>query len=271
MIRAIYAVVVLDLKRAWLDRIRLAVGLLQPLLYLFVLGSGLGSSSNLAGNYRPYIFPGVLGLSLLFAAVFSAITIVFDRQVGFFKAVLVAPLPRPAIAFGKIAAGAIQSFTQGLIILPFAPLAGVPLSLHAFVGLVGAMLLAAMTFSAMGVAVAARFTSTTVFPVVSNAVLLPMFFLSGALYPLRTTPHWMQIAAHFDPVAYAVDLMRGEVLSTPGSMVTSAHVPQFFFPPLLSIAVLVGVIAVLAGSAVKTFNRGEDDSSLGAARFNWRR
>jgi ABC-2 type transport system permease protein len=271
MIRAIYAVVVLDLKRAWLDRIRLAVGLLQPLLYLFVLGSGLGSNSTMAAYYRPYIFPGVLGLSLLFSAVFSAITIVFDRQVGFFKAVLVAPLPRPAIALGKITAGAIQSFVQGVIILPFAPLAHVSLSFPTFCGLIGAMMLAAMTFSAMGVSVAARFTSTTVFPVVSNALLLPMFFLSGALYPLGGTGRWMQIAAHFDPVAYAVDLMRGAVLSTPGSPLAASHLKPFFFPVALSVSCLVGVIAVLAWSAVRTFNRGEDDSSLGAARFNWRR
>ncbi len=271
MIRGIYAVVVLDLKRAWLDRVRLAVGLAQPLLYLFVLGSGLGASSKMAGSYRPYIFPGVLGLSLLFSATFAAISIVFDRQVGFFKAVLVAPLSRTAIALGKIASGAIQAFIQGLIVLPFAPLAGVPLDLHAFAALIGAMLLAAFTFSAMGVAVAARFTSTTVFPVVSNAVLLPMFFLSGALYPLQGTPRWMQAAAHFDPVAYAVDLMRGAVLSTPGSLAASGRAELFFFPVWLSLAVLAAVVSALVWSAVRTFNRGEDDSSLGATRINWRR
>jgi ABC-2 type transport system permease protein len=202
----------------------------------------------MAGSYRPYIFPGVLGLSLLFSATFAAISIVFDRQVGFFKAVLVAPLSRTAIALGKIASGAIQAFIQGFIVLPFAPLAGVPLDLHSFAALLGAMLLAAFTFSAMGVAVAARFTSTTVFPVVSNAVLLPMFFLSGALYPLR-----------------------GAVLSTPGSLAASGRAELFFFPVWLSLAVLAAVVSALVWSAVRTFNRGEDDSSLGATRINWRR
>src|ERR1044071_135201 len=128
MIRGIYAVVVLDLKRFWLDRARLLSGLAQPLLYLFVLGAGLGASSRLGGgDYQRYIFPGVLGLSLLFTATFSAITIVFDRQIGFFKAVLVAPVPRTAIAIGKIVAGALQALAQAIIVLPFAPLAGVPL------------------------------------------------------------------------------------------------------------------------------------------------
>ena len=139
--------------------------------------------------------------------------------------------------------------------LPFAPRAGVPLTLGSLALLLGAMMLAATTFSAMGVAVASRFTSATVFPVVSNAVLLPLFFLSGARYPLKSAPHWMQVATHFDPVAYAVDLMRGAVLG------------EYFFPPLLSVAALAVFIALLAWAAVRVFNRGEDDSSLGAAKF----
>ncbi len=266
MLRGIYAIVVLDMKRFWLDRARLVAGLAQPLLYLFVLGAGIGSSmggSMGGGAYKPFIFPGVLGLSQLFTATFAAITIVFDRQIGFFKAVLVSPVPRPAIALGKIAAGALQAYLQGLVVLPFAWLAGVPFSFVSTVALLGAMALASVTFSALGVAVAARFTSTTVFPIVSNAVLLPMFFLSGALYPLKspTTPHWMQVAAHLDPVAYAVDLMRGALLG-----------PNYlFFSPWLSLPVLAGMITLLTWLAVRVFNRGEDDSSLGATNFNWRR
>jgi ABC-2 type transport system permease protein len=199
----------------------------------------------------------VLGLSMLFTATFAAISIVFDRQIGFFKAVLVAPVPRPAIAAGKIVSGALQAFAQGVIVLPFAPLAGVPLGFVETIVLIAAMLLAALVFSAIGVAIASRFTSTTVFPIVSNAVLLPMFFLSGALYPLKMAPHWMQIAAHFDPVAYGVDLMRGAVTG------------EFFFRVDLSLGAQAFVIAVAMWAAAKVFSRGEDDSVLGA--FSWRR
>ena len=260
MINAIFAIVVLDLKRFWVDRARLIAGLIQPLLYLFVLGAGIGASSKMGGgDYRRFIFPGTVGLSLLFSATFAAITIVFDRQIGFFKAVLVAPVPRPAIAMGKIIAGAIQSFAQGLILLPFAPLAGVPLDLLQVLEMMAAMALASLTFSTIGVAFACRFTSTTVFPIVSNAVLLPMFFLSGSLYPLKLAPGWMQVAAHFDPVAYAVDLMRGAVLGS------------FFFPIPLSFGALGLTMGLLIWAAVRVFNRGEDDSGLGATRFNWRR
>ena len=260
MRRGIIAIVILDLKRAWLDRARLVAGLIQPLLYLFVLGAGIGASSRMGGgDYRRFIFPGTMGLSLLFAATFSAITIVFDRQIGFFKAVLVAPVPRPAIAVGKVVAGALQALVQGLVLLPFAPLAGAPLDALQVVEMIGAMALASVTFSAIGVGIACRFNSTTVFPVISNAVLLPMFFLSGGLYPLSSAPAWMQVAAHADPVAYAVDLMRGAVLG------------RFFFPVPLSIGALLATITLLLWAAVRVFNRGEDDSSLGATRFNWRR
>src|SRR5471032_2000494 len=121
MIRGIFAIVILDLKRFWLDRARLVTGLIQPLLYLFVLGAGIGASAKMGGgDYRRFIFPGTMGLSMLFTATFSAITIVFDRQIGFFKAVLVAPVPRPAIAIGKVTAGALQALAQGVVVLPFA-------------------------------------------------------------------------------------------------------------------------------------------------------
>ena len=106
---------------------------------------------------------------------------------------------------------------------------------------------------------AARFTSTTVFPIVSNAVLLPMFFISGALYPLARAPHWLQVIAHFDPVAYAVDLMRGALIGV------------FFFPPWLSLSALAVSLTALAAAAIRVFSRGEDDSGLGATKFAWRR
>lgn len=245
--RGLLAVIILDLKRLWVDRIRLVSSLIQPLLYLFVLGSGLGASSTLGSNhYLPFIFPGVVSLSLLFTSVFAAILIVFDRQMGFLKAVLVAPVPRPAIAIGKVLAGAIQALVPGTIMLLFMPFIGLRPSLLEFLAFVGAMALAAITFSALGVAVAARFKSMTVFPIISNAMLLPMFFLSGALYPLSIAPRWLQIAAHADPVAYAVDLMRGALLGST------------FFPVWLSFLVLGCFIAVMTWLATRIFTTGED-------------
>jgi ABC-2 type transport system permease protein len=245
--KGLLAVIILDLKRLWVDRVRLISSLIQPLLYLFVLGSGLGASSRLgSGNYLPYIFPGVVALSLLFTSFFAAILIVFDRQMGFLKAVLVAPVPRMAIAVGKILSGAIQALVPGTLIMIFIPFIGLKPDLLSFLEFVAAAAFAALTFSAMGVAVAARFKSMTVFPIVSNALLLPMFFLSGALYPLSAAPYWLQIAAHADPVAYGVDLMRGPLVGT------------YFFPVWLSITVLAVFIAVATWFATRIFTTGED-------------
>jgi ABC-2 type transport system permease protein len=241
-----FAILALDLRRVWLDRVRLATSLAQPLLYLFVLGSGIGGSSRLGGaEYLRFIFPGVVALSLLFTASFSAIVIVFDRQIGFLKAILIAPVSRLAIALGKVSSGALQALLQACVLLLFAPLAGVPLEPLRVLEFVLAMSLAAFTFSALGVAVASRFRSVTVFPIVSNAVLLPMFFLSGAMYPLENAPHWLRILARLDPVAYAVDLMRGALYGT------------WSMPAALSFSVLVAFATVLTLIAV--FQQGEDE------------
>jgi len=242
----LWAVLLRDIKRYLADRLRVATNLVQPLLYLFVLGSGIGASTRLAGGYLPYIFPGVIAMSLLFTATFSGIGIVFDREYGFLKAVLVAPVSRREIALAKVLSGALQGLMQGLLLLCFAPLAGLrpgPLQLG---GLLLGMVLAALVFSALGVAIATRFKSAEVFPVIMNAVLLPMFFLSGALYPLDRAPRWLSLLAYLDPVAYGVDLMRGQLLG--------AH----HFPPFLSLGVLAAALALLTWLSVRAFEQGEE-------------
>ena len=241
------AVVLRDLMRLWRQKVRLVSGVLQPLLYLFLLGSGLGGATLLGGDrYREYIFPGVVALSLLFTATFAAISIVFDREQGFLKAVLVAPVSRRAVAIGKVASGALQAVAQGLLLLIVAPAVGVHFGVGALLLFLLFMLLAGLVFSALGVAAAARFTSTEVFPVVLNAVLLPLFFVSGALFPLTSAPTWLQDVAYVDPVAYGVDLLRGAALGS------------YHFPVLLSLGVLAFSGLVLTWSSVQVFQRGED-------------
>lgn len=247
IMQGFWAVILRDLKRIWAEPFRLISGLAQPLLYLFLLGSGIGAATQLGGGqYLKYIFPGVVALSLLFTANFAAISIVFDRETGFLKAVLVAPVSRPSVAVGKVCSGAIQALVQGVLLLIFAPMIGIyfgPLQLLLFVIF---MILSGMVFSAMGVAVATNFSSTEVFPVVLNAVLLPMFFLSGALYPLNTAPGWLQTLSYMDPVAYGVDLMRGSILG------------NFYYPEWLSLVVLCFVGFILIWTAVKVFEKGEE-------------
>ncbi|HYW34691.1 MAG TPA: ABC transporter permease [Balneolaceae bacterium] len=242
-----WSVILRDMKRIWVQPMRIVSNLVQPLLYLFLLGSGLGAATQLGGGqYLKYIFPGVVGLTLLFTANFAAISIVFDRETGFLKAVLVAPVSRQSIAIGKVCSGALQAMVQGILLLIFSPVVGIYFGFGQILLFILFMFMSGMVFSAMGVAVATNFSSTEVFPVVLNAVLLPMFFLSGALFPLKTAPGWLQILSHIDPVAYGVDLMRGAILN------------KFYYPVWLSLVVMIGMGAILIWIAVIVFEKGEE-------------
>ncbi|WP_233871227.1 ABC transporter permease [Paraburkholderia adhaesiva] len=240
----VLAIVWFDLKRFWASPLRIAFGLTQPLLYLFVLGAALrsGTYAEVSG-YQAYIFPGVVGLSLMFTAISAAVGIVHDRQTGLLNALLVSPVRRSEIAAGKIGAGAVVAWVQSMLLLPFSPTVGIGVTFPHLVLLVMAMALASLAFSALGLALALPFQSVIVFPVVSNTLLLPMFFLSGALYPLDLAPDWIRLAAVFDPAAYAVDLMRG-VLTT-----------QFVVPPARSVATLAACLIAAGWLVVRRISR----------------
>ena len=240
-------VFVLDMKRLWLNRMRVAASLVQPLMYLFILGSGIGASSHLGGSgYKRYIFPGVIVMSLLFNGSSAAIAIVVDRQLGFLKAILAAPIPRLAIVTGKIASGAVQSSVPAVLLLLLAPLIDVHLDLATVGALLPTMAFVAIVFSAMGVGGAARLRSITLSPVFSNVVLLPLFFMSGTIYQLDRAPVWLARLAYVNPAAYAVDLLR------------AALQMQTLFPCWLSISVLFAYLTLFTVLASMIFNSEAD-------------
>jgi ABC-2 type transport system permease protein len=240
----VLAIVRFDLKRFWASPLRILFGLTQPLLYLFVLGAALRSGTyEEVSGYQAYIFPGVLGLSLMFTAISAAVGIVHDRQTGLLDALLVSPVGRFEIAAGKIGAGAVVAWVQSLLLLPFSPTIGIGLTAQNLVLLVAAMAFAALVFSALGLALALPFRSVIVFPVVSNTLLLPMFFLSGGLYPLDLAPDWIRFAAAYDPAAYGVDLMRGALTT------------RFTIDPLRSTATLAACLVVAGWLVVCQISR----------------
>jgi ABC-2 type transport system permease protein len=203
-LRAIIIIWRRDLIRYWRDRMRVLGSLAQPILFLFVFGSGLssalrGSSGGLGGagsslQYVQFIFPGIIGMSVLFTSIFGAMSIVWDREFGFLKEVLVAPIHRSAVAIGKTLGGASQAMIQGLVILVLAPLVGVKFTVIGVVELVPAIFLFAFALSALGVAVAARMRTMQGFQVVMNFLMMPMFFLAGALFPLTgNLPAWLLV------------------------------------------------------------------------------
>jgi ABC-2 type transport system permease protein len=211
-IRGAYTIWYRDVVRFKRDRVRMFSSLGMPVVYLFVFGSGLSPAMAEMGggriDFKQFMFPGVLTMTVLFTSVFSAVSIVWDREFGFLKEVMVAPVSRVAVALGKVAGGSTVSLFQGLIVLLLAPVLGVDLSISQIITLIGLMILLAVMMTALGILIAARQTSMEGFHMMMNFVLLPMFFLSGAFFPLRGIPIWMELLSKLDPVTYGVDPLR---------------------------------------------------------------
>ena len=214
-LRAVSIVWRRELIRFRTDRLRAITSLVQPVLFLFVLGTGL---SRLAArglpvgvDFRTFIYPGVLAMSVLFTAIFSAASIVWDREFGFLREMLVAPVRRWAIVIGKCLGGATVATFQGLIFLALAGVAHVPYDPVLLLTLVGELLLLSFTLTAFGVMMAARIKQIQAFMALTQLFVLPLFFLSGALYPLNGLPAWLTVLTRVDPLTYIVDPMRHAV------------------------------------------------------------
>ena len=211
-LKAIYTIWYRDVIRFSRNRARILASLGQPLLFLFVFGAGLSPAMGaMAGGnlkFEQFMFPGILAMAVLFTAIFAAVSIVWDREFGFLKEVMVAPVSRVAVALGKLAGGSTVAMFQGSLVLLFAPLLGIKLTLDQALILIGLMLLLALVMSALGILVAARQRSMEGFQVIMNFIMLPMFFLSGAFFPLNGVPIWMEVLARVNPVTYGVDPLR---------------------------------------------------------------
>ena len=220
-VRAVYIVWWRDVIRYGRDRVRLAASLAQPLLYLLIFGSGLSASlgAGFAGasgmSYTQFMYPGIISMAVLFTSIFAAMGIVWDREFGFLKELLVAPIERSAIAVGKALGGATQAVFQGAILLLLAPFVGVTLDLVSGLSLLAFMAALAFGLSSMGVAIAARMRSMQGFQMVMNFLMMPMFFLSGALFPLVGLPLWMTVLTRLDPASYGIDPIRRTLLGAP--------------------------------------------------------
>jgi ABC-2 type transport system permease protein len=193
------------------DRMRIVTALIQPLLFLFVLGAGLQQLSR-AGTHgvdlKTFIYPGILCISVMFTAMFSAASIVWDREFGFLREMLVAPVRRSSIVIGKCLGGATVASFQGVIILALAGLVGVPYDPLLILGVLALQLLLAFSITAFGVMVAARIKQMQSFMGVMQMIVMPMFFISGALFPIAALPGWLAFLNRLDPLTYAVDPMR---------------------------------------------------------------
>jgi ABC-2 type transport system permease protein len=209
--RAVKIVWQRELIRFSQDRLRMATSLVQPFLFLFVLGTGLSSvaSTGIEGiNFRTFVYPGVLCMAVMFTAMFSAASLVWDREFGFLREMMVAPVRRSSLVIGKCLGGATVATSQGVILIALAGLVDVPYSASLILGVFALQLLLAFSLTAFGVMAAARMSQIQSFMALMQMVILPMFFIAGALFPVSGLPRWLEILNRLDPLTYAVDPMR---------------------------------------------------------------
>ncbi len=208
---AVYVMWLREVKRFLRTRSRIVGALGQPLLFLVVLGYGLGPVFQKAGqgNYVEFIAPGVIAMSIIFTSIFNGMQVIWDRQFGFLKETMVAPVPRLAIMFGRTLGGATVASLQGMLVLLISILAGFrPVSLAGVFPAILIMLLVAVLFSALGMMVASKLKDMQGFQLIMNFLVMPLFFLSGALYPLNNIPPALLWVVRCDPLAYGVDALR---------------------------------------------------------------
>ena len=249
------------------DRMRIVTSLIQPLLFLFVLGSGLqqlSSASTHGVDLKTFIYPGVLCISVMFTAMFSAASIVWDREFGFLREMMVAPVRRSSIVIGKALGGATVASFQGLILVCLAGAVHVPYDPTLIIGILAIQALLAFSITAFGLMVAVRIKTMQAFMGVMQLIIMPMFFISGALFPLAALPAWLAALNKIDPLTYAVDPMRKLVFShldissearhalSPGLTWGGWHVPA-----LLEIAMVALLGITLLAIAIWEFTTTE--------------
>jgi ABC-2 type transport system permease protein len=239
-LKVIYTIWLREAKLAARERARIIATVAQPLIYLGILGRGITSGMRLtnAGNidYLKFMYPGVIGMSVLFTSIFAAISIIWDREFGFLKEVLVAPVPRWAVAVGKSFGGATIALVQVAILIFVAPFVGIALSPAIVVQMLFLGFLMSVAITSLGVIVATRMESMQGFQMVMNFLVMPLYFLSGAMFPMASAPGWMKALMTVDPLTYGVDAIRNVMFSETTIVVGGVS------RPLLAVAREAGLI-----------------------------
>ena len=237
--RTIYILWLRQVKKYFRSRSRIVGSLAQPLLYLLAFGYGFGAIFAKAGqgNYIQFLAPGIVAMSILFTAIFSGIEIIWDRQFGFLKETLVAPVPRLSIMLGRTAGGATVATFQGLVVLILSMFVGFRFTNYWALPLaILFMFLIALLFTALGTAIASTLDDMQGFQLIMNFLVMPIFFLSGALYPLKGLPKVMDYITKVDPMTYGIDGLRAALGGVAQFSVTT---------DLFALAVITGILLVV--------------------------
>ncbi len=242
----LYALWYREFKVFLREKSRIVSSLFTPLLWIVVFGGGLGSSVSLGGtNYQVFIFPGILTMTILFSSIFFGLYIVWDKKIDFFKEVLVAPLSRLTIFAGKTLGGCTDALIQGTLMLAFGVILGISYSVQMVVQTIIFMLVLAAAVVSIGLIIGSFMESPEGFNLIVSFLVFPLFFLSGALFPIDNLPSWLRAFTTLNPVTYAVDGMRGVMLGM------STFPVMMDFGVLLGFAVVMIVIGSIAFSRMK--------------------
>ena len=269
--RGIWVVAFRELLRFVADRSRMISSFMFPLIFLVVFGAGFSRIvGRLEGdvNFIQFIYPGIIAMTVVMSSLFAGTSVVVDREYGFLKEVLVAPLSRVGIILGKALGGSLTALIQGTIMLAIAPLVGLSISPLLVLQLLPTLLVLSLSLSGLGILMATRMRSQQGFQFLMQLMVFPLIFLSGVFFPVQGVPTWLQIVAQFNPLTYGVDAIRqiflgpratGSLAELPGSEAISTGVILFNHPMgiIEDIAVIGAIGSILLVAGVWSFSRTE--------------
>ncbi|RMG71096.1 MAG: ABC transporter [Nitrospirae bacterium] len=246
--RAIYVILIREIKKFLRERSRLFSTVARPLIWLFFVGGGLSRVVPMkAGvSYMQFFFPGILAMTVLFSSIFSAISIIWDKEFGYMKEMLVAPVSRTSIVLGKTLSGTFVSTIQAVIILLLFPFLGFKMGLLKFIEAVLVSAFLAFTISSIGIFIATFYSSFESFSVIMNFIVMPMFFLSGAMYPVHSMPQILKIISKINPLTYGVDALKNVIFPTLQGGITADFPYLFDLALLLVVSLLFVTLDTLA-------------------------
>ncbi len=242
-LRGIYSLWFREIKRYLRERTRIISSFVQPLLWLIIFGAGLGSVMPVTEgfSYQEFIFPGIICQTLLFTSMFMGISVIWDRQFGFLKEILVAPITRVSIFTGKMLGASTDSMIQGTIVFMLGFLIGIAINLPLIIKVVPMMFLITVGLVCIGLTLASFMESLESFGSIMTFVNLPMFFLSGALFPVKNIPSWLQWVVYIDPLTYDVDALRTIILG-------DTYVSLFPFSIDMIVIIFFDTVMILVGT-----------------------
>jgi len=251
--RPVYVICMREFIKFFREKSRLLGTLARPVLWLFVVGNGMSTliRPQAGFSYLQFIFPGMIGMTILFSSIFSSISIVWDREFGFMKEMLVAPISRLSIVIGKTISGTLISVAQAVIILMLIPFLGMHITVMQFIEVVSISVLVSFCITSLGILIAARLTSFDGFNIIMNFLVMPMLFLSGAMYPVTSMPSALRHLTLLNPLTYGIDAFKHVLLKNG----TPPLGPEF--PLFLDLSLVTAVSLVMLTLAALSFRRKE--------------